>query len=125
MLQSVTGCYRVLQSITEHYRILHRITEYCRVLQSITEYYKVSQSITKANLAHLLGPFFGLVLTRLHKSPADKATLAKNIPKGSNIKSNHGWWDKSIMSRSPTLLHSDYITTTRIEACTTESAKDR
>ena len=71
MLQSVTECYRVLQSVTEYYRVLQNIseyyrvlqniTEYYRVLQSITEYYKVLQSITKTNLAHLLGPIFGLV----------------------------------------------------------------
>ena len=42
MLQSVTECYRVLQSITEYFRVL--------------------QSITETNLAHLLGPIFGLVL---------------------------------------------------------------
>ena len=41
MLQSATKCYRVLQGITG--------------------YYKVLQSITKTNLAHLLGPLFGLV----------------------------------------------------------------
>ena len=32
---------------------------------SITKYYKVAQSITKANLAHLLGPIFGLVCHEL------------------------------------------------------------
>ena len=37
-------------------------TEYYRVLQCITEYYNVLQSITKTNLAHLLGPIFGLVI---------------------------------------------------------------
>ena len=40
------------------------ITEYYRVLQSITEYYRVLQSITETNLAHLLGPTFGLVFNR-------------------------------------------------------------
>ena len=39
------------QSFTQNYR----------VLQSITEYYRVFQSITKTNIAHLLGPIFGLV----------------------------------------------------------------
>ena len=56
MLQSVTECYTVLQSVTECYRVL----EGYRVFQSITGYYKVLQSITKTNLAHLLGPLFGL-----------------------------------------------------------------
>ena len=51
MLQSVTECYRVLQSVTECYR----------VLQSATECYRVEQSFTETNLAHLLGPIFGLV----------------------------------------------------------------
>ena len=51
MLQSATECYRVLQSVTE----------YNGALQSIREYYKVLQSIIKTNLAHLLGPIFGLV----------------------------------------------------------------
>ena len=43
--------------------MLQGVTEYYRVLQSITEYYKELQSITKTktNLAHLLGPTFGLV----------------------------------------------------------------
>ena len=41
--------------------ILVWLSTYDRVLQSITEYYKVLQSITKTNLAHLLGPIFGLV----------------------------------------------------------------
>ena len=62
VLQSVTEYYRILQSITEYYRVLQSITEYYRVVQSITEYYyRVLQSITKTNLAHLLGPIFGLV----------------------------------------------------------------
>ena len=70
MLQSVTEYCRVLQSITEYYRalqsiyrVLQSITEYYRVLHGITKYYKVLQSITKTktNLAHLLGPTFGLV----------------------------------------------------------------
>ena len=53
----------MLQSITE-LRVLQSITEYYRVVQSITEYYyRVLQSITKTNLAHLLGPIFGLVFT--------------------------------------------------------------
>ena len=52
----------MLQSITEYYRVLQSIAEYCTVLQSITEYYKVLQCIIKTNLAHLLGPIFGLVL---------------------------------------------------------------
>ena len=60
MLQSVTQCYRVLQSATE-YRVLQSVIECYRVLQSFTEYYRVLQSITKTNLAHLLGPLFGLV----------------------------------------------------------------
>ena len=45
--------------------MLQSIKEFYRVLQSITEYYRVLQSITKTNLAHLLGPFFGLVLSSL------------------------------------------------------------
>ena len=53
MLQSVTECYRVSQSVTECYRMLQGVTKYNRVLQSITK--------TKTNLAHLLGPTFGLV----------------------------------------------------------------
>ena len=67
VLQSITDYYRVLQSIKEYYRILQiirvlqGITEYQRVLQSITEHYRVLQSIKKTNLAHLLGPIFGLV----------------------------------------------------------------
>ena len=55
MLQSATECYRVLQSVTE----------YNGALQSIREYYKVLQSIIKTNLAHLLGPIFGLVAVEL------------------------------------------------------------
>ena len=38
--------------------MLQSVTEYYRVLQSVTECYRVLQSI---NLAHLLGPIFGLV----------------------------------------------------------------
>ena len=38
--------------------MLQSVTE---VLQSITDYYRVLQSITETNLAHLLGPIFGLV----------------------------------------------------------------
>ena len=41
--------------------MLESVTEYNRVLQSITEYHRVLQSLTKTNLAHLLGPIFGLV----------------------------------------------------------------
>ena len=48
-------------SIAEYCRVLQSITEYYGELRSITEYYKVLQSITKTNLAHLLGPIFGLV----------------------------------------------------------------
>ena len=44
--------------------MLESVTEYYRVLQSITEYCKVLQSITETNLAHLLGPIFGLVFLR-------------------------------------------------------------
>ena len=61
MAQSVTECY----SVTKCYRVLHSVTECYRVLQSVTEYYRVLQSIlsiTKTNLAHLLGPLFGLAL---------------------------------------------------------------
>ena len=67
VLQSVTECYRVLKSFTEFYRVLQSNTEYYRVSKSITEYYRVLQSIksiTKTNLAHLLGPIFGLVLVK-------------------------------------------------------------
>ena len=64
MLQSVTTCYRVLQSVTECYRVLQSITEYNRALQ----YCRVLQSITKTNLAHLLGPFFGLVYIELSEN---------------------------------------------------------
>ena len=32
------------------------------MLQSVTKYYKILQSITKTNVAHQLGPIFGLVL---------------------------------------------------------------
>ena len=61
-IKLVTDVFKIsrLQSI----RVLHSVTEYYRVLQSITEYYRVLQSITsitKTNLAHLLGPIFGLV----------------------------------------------------------------
>ena len=42
----------MLQSITQYYIVL---------LQSVTECYRVLESITKTNLAHLLGPIFGLV----------------------------------------------------------------
>ena len=59
MLQSVTGYYRVLQSVTKCYRVLQSVAECYRVLQSVTKCYRVLQSI---NLAHLLGPIFGLVL---------------------------------------------------------------
>ena len=38
--------------------VIGKVTEYYRVLQSVTECYRVLQSI---NLAHLLGPIFGLV----------------------------------------------------------------
>ena len=75
VLQSDTECYRVLQSVTEYdrvlesvtqcYRVLESVTECYRVLQSVTEDYRVLQCITKyykANLAHLLGPIFGLIL---------------------------------------------------------------
>ena len=41
--------------------MLQSVTEWYRVLQNITEYYRVLQNITKTNLAHLLGPIFGLV----------------------------------------------------------------
>ena len=68
-MQSITEYYIALQSITEYYRGLQSITEYYRVLQSITEYYKVLQSITETNLAHLLGPIFGLVFYSI--SPQD------------------------------------------------------
>ena len=90
MLQSLTECYKVLQSIskynkvslsikkynkvlqsiTKYYRVLQSITKYCKGLQSITKYFKIDnselyykelQSITKINLAHILGPIFGLV----------------------------------------------------------------
>ena len=64
VLQSITGYCRLLTRITECYRVPQSITEYYRLLQSITEYYRVLQSIesiTKTNLAHLLGPIFGLV----------------------------------------------------------------
>ena len=56
MLKSVTECYRVLKSVTECYR----------VLQSVTEYYSVLQNITETNLAHLLGPTFGLVFISMN-----------------------------------------------------------
>ena len=63
VLRSITEYYRVLQGITEHYRGLQSITRYQRVLQNITKYYIVLQSIKKTNLAHLLGPIFGLVFS--------------------------------------------------------------
>ena len=47
-----TKYYWVLQIVTACYRLSKSIKEYNRVLQSITK--------TKTNLAHLLGPFFGL-----------------------------------------------------------------
>ena len=50
--------------IREYYTVLHSITEYYTVLESITEYYRLLQSITKTNLAHLLGPIFGLVFVK-------------------------------------------------------------
>ena len=65
VLQSETESYRVLKSISEYYRVLQSITEYYRVLQTITNYYRVVQSITSTNLAHLLGPIFGLVFKHL------------------------------------------------------------
>ena len=58
--ESVTECHRVSQSVAECYRVLQCVTECYRVLQSVTECYRVLQSITKTNLAHLLGPIFGL-----------------------------------------------------------------
>ena len=54
MLESV----RVLESV-------RGITQYNRVLLSVTEYCRVLQSITNTNLAHILGPIFGLVFTKL------------------------------------------------------------
>ena len=66
VLQGIAEYYRVLQSVTECYRVLQSITEHYRALQSITKYYKVLQGIqsfttTKTNLAHPIGPIFGLV----------------------------------------------------------------
>ena len=63
VLQSIAEYCRVLQSVSEYCRVLQSIREYCRVLQSIADYYRFLQSITttKTNLAHLLGPIFGLV----------------------------------------------------------------
>ena len=55
----------MLQSTTEYYKVLQSVTERYRVLQSVTKYYRVLRSITKTNLAHLLGPIFGLVLLLL------------------------------------------------------------
>ena len=57
MLPSVTVCYRVIQSITDYLRVLQSTTKYYKILQ-------VLQSITKTkpNLAHLLGPIFGLAV---------------------------------------------------------------
>ena len=66
MSQSVREYNKVKHSITKHYRLIKTITEYCRVLHSSTEYYRVLQSITKTNLAHLLGPIFGLVFCKIH-----------------------------------------------------------
>ena len=66
MLQSVTGCYCVLWSATECYRELKSVTKRYKVLQGVTEYCRVLQSITKTNLAHLLGPIFGLVFCKIH-----------------------------------------------------------
>ena len=57
MLQSITELYRVLQGIAENYRVLQSVTECYRVLQSTTK--------TNTNLAHLLGPIFGLVYLEL------------------------------------------------------------
>ena len=51
----------MLKSVTEYYRVLQSIPEYYKVLQSIAKYYKVLLSMTKTNLAHLLGPSFGLL----------------------------------------------------------------
>ena len=53
-------------------------TKYYKVLQSITKYYKVLQSITKTNLAHLLGPIFGLVFTLPTQWPISEAVLKSN-----------------------------------------------
>ena len=41
--------------------MLQSVTECNKMLQSVTECYRVLQSSTKTNLAHLLGPIFGLV----------------------------------------------------------------
>ena len=64
MLQSVTELDTVLQRIRECYTVLQsvRVLECYRMLHNIK---KVLQSITKTNLAHLLGPIFGLVFTQL------------------------------------------------------------
>merc|ERR1711978_114086 len=59
--RSMPGYARVCKSMPEYCRVLQSIAEYCRVLQSIAEYCRLLQSITKTNLAHLLGPIFGLV----------------------------------------------------------------
>ena len=48
--------------------LLQSTSEYYRVLQNIREYYRVLQSITETNLAHLLGPIFGLVRDALNIS---------------------------------------------------------
>ena len=61
VLQSVRECYKVLQSVTGCYRVLQNVTECNRMLLIVTECYRVLQSNTKTNLAHLLGPIFGLV----------------------------------------------------------------
>ena len=63
-VRGITQYNRVLLCVPECYRILQSIIEYYRVLQSFTEYYRVLKcikSITRTNLAHLLGPIFGLV----------------------------------------------------------------
>ena len=84
MLQSVTECYRVLQSVTECYRVLQSITEYNRALQ----YCRVLQSITKTNLAHLLGPFFGLVYIELSENMVIHVIWVFKNPNG-KISWNH------------------------------------
>ena len=81
MLQSITECYRVLQSVQECYRVLQSITEYYRVLQSITEYNRAFQSITKTNLAHLLGPIFGLVFIKMEMKMYNLKSLEKSLCK--------------------------------------------
>ena len=54
------------------------IKHYQRQRHSITKYYKVLQSITKTNLAHLLGPIFGLVFTLPTQWPISEAVLKSN-----------------------------------------------